>query len=172
MVSAVRRAALLLPTLALFGCSTPQERAAVSPRKNCRPPEVTSESAAGLRETGLCIATADAVRELVVEVAETEEQQSRGLMFRDRLPEGRGMIFPFRAPRFASFWMRNTPEPLDIIFIRADGTIESIARRTTPQSLASIESGEPVIAVLEIAGGEAERLGLAPGDRVQWTPLR
>lgn len=103
-----------------------------------------------------------------VEVARTEAEQARGLMFRTRLGADRGMIFPMRPERFASFWMKNTLIPLDMIFIRGDGTIASIAARAVPQSLAPVSSFEPVAAVLEIEGGRAALLGLKPGDRVTW----
>lgn len=92
----------------------------------------------------------------------------QGLMFRQRLADDAGMIFPFRSPRPAGFWMKNTPESLDILFIGNDGTIESIARDTTPYSLEPIRSEGPVAAVIEIAGGLAARKGIKPGDRVAW----
>ena len=78
------------------------------------------------------------------------------------------MIFPFDPPREASFWMRNTMIPLDMIFIRTDGTIANIARETEPYSLDGQPSEGPVAAVLEIAGGRAAELGIEPGDRVSW----
>ncbi|WP_106639998.1 DUF192 domain-containing protein [Allosphingosinicella vermicomposti] len=103
-----------------------------------------------------------------VEVARTSDEQAKGLMFRDTLPGDEGMIFPFPSPRMASFWMKNTFIPLDIIFIRADGTIANIAENTTPQSLEPVGSIEPVAAVLELAGGRARTLGIEAGDKVRW----
>lgn len=103
-----------------------------------------------------------------VEVARTPEQQERGLMFRQKLGPDEGMIFPMSPPRFASFWMKNTVIPLDIIFVRADGSIARIAAMTTPYSLDPVSSGEPVAAVLEIAGGRAAQLGIAEDDKVVW----
>jgi len=108
------------------------------------------------------------VSRFCVEVARTEAEQAQGLMFRKSLAPNAGMIFPMHPPRFASFWMKNTLIPLDIIFIRADGRIARIAARTTPHSLAPVTSGEPVAAVFEIAGGRAAQLGIAAGDRVTW----
>jgi uncharacterized protein len=116
----------------------------------------------------LTIETSAGAQEFTVEVARTGQQQERGLMFRTSLPDKGGMIFPLRPPRPATFWMKNTPLALDIIFIRADGTIARIAAETTPYSLDLIESGEPVGAVLEIAGGKAAEAGIAEGDRVSW----
>lgn len=89
-------------------------------------------------------------------------------MFRKVVPHGTGMIFPMAPPRPAGFWMKNTLVPLDMLFIRADGTIARIAANTVPLSLDTVESGEPVAAVLEIAGGAAAAQGIAEGDRVHW----
>ncbi len=116
----------------------------------------------------LTIATATRKHAFTVEVARTEAQQERGLMFRTHLSPDRGMIFPMVPARYASFWMKNTLIPLDMIFVRLDGTIARIAARATPQSLEPIGSGEPVAAVLEIAGGRAAQLGISNDDRVIW----
>ncbi|WP_423601906.1 DUF192 domain-containing protein [Sphingomonas sp. MS122] len=108
-----------------------------------------------------------------VDVARTAAEQQRGLMFRTDIPADGGMLFaPYPAegggPREASFWMKDTPTPLDIIFIRADGTIAHIAENTVPFSEDQVRSGEPVAAVLEILGGKAAELGISPGDKVSW----
>lgn len=101
-----------------------------------------------------------------VELAVTPQQHGHGLMFREQMPIDAGMLFLFRdnAPR--SFWMRNTLISLDILFIREDGTIANIARRTTPLSEASIPSAGPVTGVLEVNGGVTRMLNINPGDRV------
>jgi uncharacterized membrane protein (UPF0127 family) len=109
-----------------------------------------------------------------VDLADTEAEQQKGLMYRTGIPKDGGMLFaPYPpnggAPREASFWMKNTPSPLDIIFIRADGTIAHIAENTVPFSEAPVPSGEPVGAVLEINGGRALELGIVEGDAVSWT---
>jgi uncharacterized membrane protein (UPF0127 family) len=109
-----------------------------------------------------------------VEVARTTAEQERGLMFRTNLPADGGMIFtPYPAagdgPREASFWMKNTPSALDIIFIRPNGTIASIAANAVPYSETASKSGEPVSAVLEINAGKSAELGIVPGDKVSWT---
>lgn len=108
-----------------------------------------------------------------VDVASTPDQQKQGLMFRTNIPADGGMLFaPYPpeggGPREASFWMKDTPSPLDIIFIRADGTIATIAENTIPFSEDQVRSGEPVAAVLEINGGRAAELGISPGDKVRW----
>ncbi len=104
-----------------------------------------------------------------VEVARTEAEQARGLMFRTQIPVDGGMIFPMSPPRMASFWMKDCPVPEDMIFIRADGTIARIAQNTIPYSTDPISSGEPVAAVLELAGGRTSDLGISEGDRVDWS---
>jgi hypothetical protein len=89
-------------------------------------------------------------------------------MHRQSLAPDRGMLFPYEPPQNASFWMENTLIPLDLIFIRPDGTIARIADNAVPLSREMIPSLEPVSAVLEIAGGRAAERGTAPGDRVVW----
>lgn len=101
-----------------------------------------------------------------VELALTPQQQAQGLMFREAMAPDAGMLFVFPQVRQASFWMENTLIPLDMLFIRADGTIARIAADTTPLSRESVPSGEPVRAVLEINGGLSAMLGIRPGDRV------
>ncbi|MGH6717852.1 MAG: DUF192 domain-containing protein [Alphaproteobacteria bacterium] len=107
-----------------------------------------------------------------VEVATTPEQRARGLMFRDDLGSGAGMLFVFEGVREVSFWMKDTRIPLDLLFIDAGGTIVRIAAEATPYSLAPIPSRAPVKAVLEIAGGRAAELGIAVGDRVRHPTFR
>ena len=104
----------------------------------------------------------------MVEVAATPADQQRGLMFRQSLAPDAGMIFPMPPAEVATFWMKNTLIPLDLIFVRADGRIANIAANATPMSLAMISASEPVTAVLEIAGGRAAELGIRPGDTVRW----
>ena len=87
-------------------------------------------------------------------------------MFRRSMAPDAGMLFDFHRPQMANFWMKNTILPLDLIFIRADGTISSVAADAVPFSEALIPSAEPVRAVLEINGGRAAALGIAPGERV------
>ena len=113
----------------------------------------------------LTITTGTRVARFRTEVARTPQQQEKGLMFRTKLGPADSMIFPMRPPRFASFWMKNTLIPLDIVFIRPDGTIHRIANARA-LDLSPVESYEPVAAVLEIAGGRAAQLGLKEGDRV------
>ncbi len=121
----------------------------------------------GLATETLSIATAKGERRFNVEIAQTAEEQSRGLMFRTSLAPDRGMIFPMLPPRDVAFWMKNTLIPLDMIFIRPNRTIARIEANTVPETLDPVSSNEPVIAVLEIAGGQAAAQGIAPGDVVR-----
>lgn len=122
----------------------------------------------GLREIPLVIHSSGRAHRFTVEVAETPAEQQTGMMFRRSLGPDRGMIFPYSPPQTVGFWMRNTFIPLDMVFIRADGTIARIATGV-PQSLDSVSSYEPVVAVLEIAGGRAAELGIKEGDRVTYS---
>ena len=129
----------------------------------------TTQAASGLSVSPLAIKTSRGkTLAFKGEVARTESEQARGLMFRDKLAPNGGMIFPMNPPRPTSFWMKNTVISLDLIFIRPDGTIARIAADAIPYSLEPIDSGEPVSAVLEIAGGRAAELGISEGDKVRW----
>jgi len=101
-----------------------------------------------------------------VEVARTEADRAQGLMFRRSMPADRGMLFDFGRVEPVSMWMQNTYIPLDMLFVRADGTIARIAANTEPLSTRTIPSGEPVLAVLELNAGTAARLGIKAGDRL------
>jgi uncharacterized membrane protein (UPF0127 family) len=118
-----------------------------------------------LPQTPLTIQTAKGPVRFTVEMATTAQQQEIGLMFRKTVAPNAGMLFDFGAERPQAFWMKNTLVPLDMLFIKADGTIVRIAARTTPLSEDTVPSYEPVRVVLEIAGGRAAELGLQPGDR-------
>ena len=107
-----------------------------------------------------------AARLFSVEIAKTDQEKAIGLMFRTKLSDSEGMLFPYGREQVLTMWMRNTYIPLDMVFIRADGVITRIEARAEPLSETVISSGAPAAAVLEIAGGAAERLGLKPGDKV------
>jgi uncharacterized membrane protein (UPF0127 family) len=103
----------------------------------------------------------------MVELADTDEARERGLMFRSEVPAGTGMLFDFQDVEPVAFWMKNTEVPLDMLFIGADGQIRHIHANARPFDETPIPSVVPVQAVLEIAGGEAARLGIHVGDRVR-----
>lgn len=131
-----------------------------------------SESVSGKTVIPLTIASGNGNHAFRVERAVTPDEQEKGLMYRTDLTDDGGMLFwpypPHGEAKVANFWMKNTPSSLDIIFIRADGSIARIAENTTPLSEESVSSGEPVGAVLEIKGGRAGALGIAEGDKVSW----
>jgi len=106
--------------------------------------------------------------EFQIEIADEPDERSRGLMFREALDAQSGMLFIYPKPRIASFWMKNTLISLDILFIDSEGIVASIAPKTTPLSLKSVNSDVPVLTVLEIDAGDAERLGIRVGDAVKW----
>lgn len=103
-----------------------------------------------------------------VEVAETAAQQAHGMMYRTGMAPMTGMLFPMDPPRPAAFWMENTLIPLDLLFIGADGRIRNIIAGAVPRSRAQLPSAGAVAAVLELPGGESDRIGARPGDRVMW----
>jgi len=100
------------------------------------------------------------------EVAADFASQERGLMHRKTLPASAGMLFDFHKPQYENFWMKDTALSLDLIFIRQNGTISSIAPNALPYSETTIPSAEPVRAVLEINGGRAALLGIEPDQHV------
>ncbi|AWM87218.1 DUF192 domain-containing protein [Microvirga sp. 17 mud 1-3] len=102
-----------------------------------------------------------------VEVARNDADRAQGLMYRRSMPANHGMLFDFGRVQPVSMWMQNTYLPLDMLFIRPDGTIARIAANTEPLSTRTIPSGEPVLAVLELNAGTAAKLGIKAGDRVE-----
>jgi uncharacterized membrane protein (UPF0127 family) len=117
------------------------------------------------RET-LVIESGEARHTFDIEVARTPQEKAHGLMYRTTLPAGTGMLFPYEGAAEIQMWMRNTYIPLDMVFIRADGSIHRIEAHTEPMSEEIISSHGDVTGVLEIGAGEAARLGLKPGDVV------
>ena len=119
------------------------------------------------------IRTAQGVRTLNLEVADTQAEQERGLMYRSNIPADGGLLVaPYPPdggePAEVNFWTKNVPVPIDFIFIRPDGTIARIAENSLPLSETLIPSGEPVAAIIEINGGRSAELGISPGDAVSW----
>jgi uncharacterized membrane protein (UPF0127 family) len=102
-----------------------------------------------------------------IEMATTEAQRERGLMFRKQLGAYEGMLFDFFQEQVVSFWMKNTLIPLDMVFIGGDGTVRNVHANATPMSTDTIPSDSLVRAVLEINGGTARLLGIKQGDKVK-----
>ncbi|MBR0775335.1 DUF192 domain-containing protein [Bradyrhizobium diazoefficiens] len=115
----------------------------------------------------LRIVTGSGVQEFSVEMAVTEEQKQTGLMHRKQLADRKGMLFDFHPEQEVAMWMKNTYVSLDMIFIRADGSILRIAENTEPLSTSIISSEGPARAVLEVVAGTAQKYGIRPGDRVE-----
>ena len=124
-------------------------------------------SSAPLPQVTLFPRQRDPVR-VSVEIANTEEKREFGLMYRNDLPEMQGMLFLFPREGPLSFWMKNTPRSLDIIYINSAYTIVSIAGNTTPFSEEQLPSGKPSQFVLEVNGGFCERHGISEEDRIEF----
>jgi Uncharacterized conserved protein len=124
-------------------------------------------AAAACREDVVDIRGEDGLSRFVVEIAATPEARARGLMFREHLPESEGMLFLFEPVQPVSFWMRNTPLPLDLIFLAADGTVRRVTADAVPFSETPMPSGGPVRAVLEINAGLAARFGIEAGSQMR-----
>ena len=112
------------------------------------------------------IVTRSGVRPFSVDLAVTDDERAKGLMFRKDIPEGYGMLFDFKQDQMVTMWMKNTYVSLDMIFIQHNGRIARIAESTKVLSEDIIPSGQPVRAVLEVAAGTAKKYGIAPGDKV------
>lgn len=169
---AMTMAVLFVPAM-LAGCSpegadavAQADRAAVS--EAASEVAVSSHSVSGLPVVPLTVESRGKSHNFAVEVASTEAEQAKGLMFRTEMAANEGMIFPRKAPAPAAFWMRNTVIPLDIIFIGPDRRILNIGANARPYDETPVPSTGPVIAILELNGGRAAELGLAPGDKVSW----
>ena len=111
------------------------------------------------------------VARIVVEFAETQQEQAQGLMGRRSLPALGGMLFINDEPRMQHFWMKNTPLPLDIIFIRDDLTITNIVKRTRPLSPDYIDSTEEAQYVLEVRAGFTDKYAIDESTRIEWRRL-
>jgi uncharacterized membrane protein (UPF0127 family) len=111
----------------------------------------------------------DTLRTIDVEIAETDAERERGLMRRRSLGYDRGMLFIFDEVDEGGMWMKNTPLPLDIVFVAPDSQVINIARRTTPFSQETISPAAPRKFVVEVRAGFADRFGLTDSARVRWT---
>lgn len=124
------------------------------------------------RKDKLTLKTSTGDHVIAIEVAETSEQKALGLMYRTSVPPNTGMLFLYERTQELSMWMKNTYASLDMVFIRADGVVHRIEYSTEPMSERVISSQGAVLAVLELAAGEAKRLGLKPGDRVDYATFK
>ncbi|CAN5182497.1 hypothetical protein BH10PSE12_BH10PSE12_20980 [soil metagenome] len=146
----------LLPLVLLSACSATDKK------------QDTAATAAGPAVIPLFISQDGKAHRFDVEVALTPEQQAKGLMFRKTLAADAGMVFPMAPPRIASFWMKDTFIPLDMLFVRTDGTVAFVAANVQPYSRIPVSAGIPVAGVVELRGGRAAELGIDEGARIRW----
>ena len=151
----------LLALAVLPGTAPPAKPHSASPT-----PPLEAAPARPLPVTSLVIDSDHGPIRFQVEVAADQPSQELGLMYRKYLAPNAGMLFDFHQPQCERFWMKNTILPLDIIFVRADGSISSVAADAVPFSTTTISAAEPVRAVIEINGGRSAALGIVPGDQV------
>lgn len=149
-----------------IGACSPQAAEADRP---AAPVVAATHPVSGLAVIPITITTTRGTHIIQAEVARTPAEQARGLMFRTTMAADEGMLFPYEDdPHILGFWMRNTVLPLDIIFITPDRRVLNIAANAVPYSEASLRSTGVAAAVLELNGGRAAELGIAPGDKLDW----
>lgn len=156
--------ARLLPALALLlllgtGCGAEEG-------KTSGPGTTTFQKEGTL---AFCQPNGDTLKTIDIEIADTEGERARGLMRRRTLGYNRGMLFIFDEVNESGMWMKNTPLPLDIVFVDPDSQVINIARRTTPFSERSIEPEGAKRFVVEVRAGFADRFGITDSTRVRWT---
>ena len=161
-----------LRTLMAFGllaaCSAPQ----------AKPDNESDSSSAAARTSTLLpvvVRTAKGAHRFDVEVARTQQEQAKGLMFRKEIAADGGMLFPMEPPRTASFWMKDTLIPLDMLFM--DGpphqehiSVIGIVHEAEPRTLTHRSVSAPSVYVLEVPGGWARKMGISVGSRASWEP--
>ena len=149
----------------MTGCdSSPSEKPIAINQKRSLGPQFVKEGVLSI--IGVA---GDTIRTIDIEIADTESERTIGLMHRRSMPDTQGMLFIFDEEEQRSFWMRNTLIGLDIIYIRANGEIESIAKYTVPMSERSVPSKGPATYVLEVIEGFCDRYGVKEGDKVAFS---
>ncbi|QAY78301.1 DUF192 domain-containing protein [Sphingosinicella sp. BN140058] len=157
-----------LAALPLAACQKQPEQKLAAFNDTAAPGESeATHPVSGLPVVRLGIVAGGRTHHFTVEVAPSADEQAYGLMNRQQIAPTEGMLFPFARAQPAQFWMKNTLIPLDMIFIRGDGSIARIAS-AAPLSLEPVGVSEPVLAVLEIAGGRAAELGITADARISW----
>lgn len=149
-------AAFFLLLLPLLGC----EEDAADPADE---PSFEEEGTLAFYQPG-----GDTLTTIAIEIADTDAERRRGLMQRRSLGYNRGMLFIFDEVDTGGMWMKNTPLPLDIVFVAPDSQVINIARRTTPFSEETIEPAAPRKYVVEVRAGFARRFGLTDSTRIRW----
>lgn len=159
-------ALVLILAAALFPAALP------SHAQQTAPAQQTPLTVEGREAEEIWIVTGQGRFRFTAEIADEPAERSQGLMFREAMPAKHGMLFDFGQSRPVQMWMRNTPLPLDMVFLDEAGTVTHIAERTMPFSDAIIDSGGPVSHVLELNAGISRLIGLKPGDRVEHTSFK
>ena len=156
---------LLLPLLLVLPACSPQaaERSPAPAEQ-----QASVHPVSGLEVIPLTVTSLGKKHTFRVEMARTDEEQARGLMFRTEMGADEGMLFPYDPPRVLSFWMRNTVLSLDLVFIGPDRRVINVAANAVPYSEESILSDAPGIAVLELNAGRAAELNIVAGATVDW----
>ena len=153
----------------LFASCSPQAAEAPAAQAAATPEAATTHPVSGLEIIPVTLATDSGKHVIKAEVAVTQRDQAKGLMFRTEMGADEGMLFDYSdAPGLQRFWMKNTVLPLDLIFISPDGRVVNIIANAVPYSTDPLPSTGISAAVLELNGGRAAELGLKPGDRVSW----
>lgn len=160
------RFAAIVAGLSMAACSP------VGAAQDAPPAPVSEAASPELSEAGMMLINVTVIsgserHSFKTEVAATQAQQTKGMMFRTEMGDDEGMIFPSYQAQPRGFWMKNTPLPLDIIFIGPDNRITNIGSGV-PYSTQSVYSDGPALAVFEIRGGLSEELGIEAGDVVEW----
>lgn len=156
----------------IFASITIQSRAVYAALFCCIVLLVHSVGAYALEKKPLTIVTSTGRHLITVEVASNAQEQAFGLMFRRSLAPDAGMIFLFPNDKEITMWMKNTFIPLDMIFVTHDGIVSRIEENTEPMSERVISSGSPARVVIEMTGGSAARLGIKPGDKIEYPDLK
>ncbi len=157
MIRTITALAAPLAALAFIGCAHAQ------PSDPTHPDAVVQYGG----PDPIIIETDEGPVEFIAEIADTEASRQRGMMFRESMAPNAAMLFDFEVEQPVAIWMANTLISLDILYVRADGTIAKIIAHAQPLSRRSLPSDFPVLAVIEIAGGRAGELGIAPGNLVR-----
>jgi uncharacterized protein len=133
---------------------------------------ITSAGVHALEKKPLAIITASGSHKVTVEVTSSKEEQTTGLMFRRSIGPDDGMIFLYPQDQEITMWMKNTYIPLDMIFVKSDGTVLRIEENTEPLSERIISSEGNARAVIEMKGGSAARFGIKPGDKIDYPAFK
>lgn len=161
------RSAMLALALCLTACT--QQAAGEASGSAAASETAAVHPVSGLEVVPLTVTTPGGTEHAFrVEMARTQQEQERGLMFRTEMGADEGMLFPYDQPQVLSFWMKNTVLSLDLLFIDAERRVINIAANAEPYSETPILSDAPGVAVLEINGGRAAELGIVAGSKVDW----